>query len=80
MLKEVGKLETALAKGAKAEAKADKAAASQHTATEISRAPAPISPLNGGGDPVVRLSGHQAVPANMTYEDWKAARKAGKIR
>ncbi len=80
MLKEIGKLETVLQKGAKADAKEAKAAASQHTATEISRAPAPISPLDGGGDPVVRLTGADPVPTNWSYEDWKAARKAGKIR
>ncbi len=47
---------------------------------EVSRAPEPINPISGGGDAVLRLSGNQEVPKNMTYEDWKKARQAGKIK
>jgi hypothetical protein len=74
-LKEVGKLEAALqapSKESKAEPKTKIA--------EISSAPAPITPLRGASAPVVTLHGHDDVPQNMTYEDWKKLYSAGKIK
>lgn len=50
------------------------------TVAEISKAPAPIAPLKGANAPVVQLSGTDDVPKSMTYEDWKVARRAGKIK
>lgn len=47
---------------------------------EISKAPEPISPLKGASAAATVLSGHQEVPKTMSYEAWKAARLAGKIR
>lgn len=69
-LREIGKLE------ARFEAKAD----SKQTAPVVkSKAPTPIQPIRGGaGQPDVPLS----TDGNWhgTYQAWKAARKAGKIR
>lgn len=78
MLREVGKLEAKLSikPEPKEEAKPEKKAAP----VEVSKAPAPISPIKGGGDSgVVRLKGSDAVPANMTYDEWKKKRLAGEI-
>lgn len=47
---------------------------------EISKAPAPMNPLRGASAPVVSLSGTDAVPSSMSYEDWKVLRRAGKIK
>lgn len=46
----------------------------------ISKAPAPISPIKSEGAAVSRLHGHDEVPANMNYEQWKALRQKGKIQ
>lgn len=46
---------------------------------EMSKAPPPISPIKNASTPVTQLRGSDAVPSSMTYEDWKAARQAGKI-
>lgn len=75
VLKEIGKLEVSLGGDKKAAPEAPKPAP-----VEISRAPAPIAPLNGGGTPVLKLSGNQEVPKNWTYDDWKKARQAGHIQ
>lgn len=74
-LKEIGRLEEKFSKPAKEE-KAEPTA----KLAEISKAPAPISPIKGASQPVVRLSGNDDVPAHLDYEGWKALRKAGKIR
>lgn len=50
------------------------------TLAEISKAPAPISPLKGENAPVGSLKGTDDVPKNWNYEDWKKARQAGKIK
>lgn len=78
-LKEVGRLEAELsAKTKKLEGTVT--AAAQQSRVEISRAAPPISPLNGGGTPTLRLAGSDEVPKQWTYEDYKAARKAGQIK
>lgn len=73
-LKEVGKLEAKFTKDAPA------AEAPKTPLAEISKAPPPITPLRNASSPVVKLSGNDDVPQSMTYEDWKALRKAGKIK
>ncbi|HEX8106715.1 MAG TPA: hypothetical protein VF516_03255 [Kofleriaceae bacterium] len=76
-LKEIGRLEATLG-GTKADGAPQKEV--KTPVAEISKAPAPITPLRGANAPVVSLSGTDAVPASMTYEDWKALRRAGKIK
>ncbi len=47
----------------------------------ISKAPAPISPINGGGSAaVLRLRGTDDVPKGMTYDIWKKLYESGKIQ
>lgn len=74
----IGKLEAKL-EGAKASAEpaALKPAAA---ATEISRAPAPISPLKGSGSAVATATVDSDGEFHGTFADWKAQRKAGKIK
>ncbi len=79
MLKAFGRLEATLQK-TQAKAPAGEKVVPIRREAEISQAPAPISPLSGGGEAPLRLSGSQEVPKNMSYEDWKAARKAGRIK
>lgn len=74
MLKEVGKLEASLM------GKPQPPALKVVPKSEISKAPEPISPVKTDGPAVLRLSGHQEVPRNMTYEDWKKARQQGQIK
>lgn len=69
-LRAIGRLEAEL--GGKPQAKTS-------TVAEISKAPAPISPLKGAHAPVGTLTGKDEVPKNWSYEDWKKARQAGKI-
>lgn len=71
-LRELGKLEAALTKEVtKTEAKT--------TVAEISKAPAPISPLRGANAPAAGvMTGSQEFVG--TYEEYKARRLAGKIR
>ncbi len=76
MLREIGKLEATLGGPAKPATKSAPAS----SVAEISRAPAPIEPLNGGGAAVIRLTGSDEVPANLSYEAWKKLRIAGKIK
>jgi hypothetical protein len=68
-LREMGKLELELSPKA-----------ANKNATEISKAPAPINPLSKASTPVTSLRGSQEVPATMDYEQWKEARKAGRIK
>lgn len=74
MLRELGKLEAQLGGQVKPESKSEKT-----PVAEISKAPAPISPLKA-------TSGVSTVKVNAdgefygTYEEYKAARKAGKIK
>lgn len=75
-LREIGKLEVSLAPAKKEEKQPDP----KTPIAEISKAPAPITPLKGASQPVVRLSGNDEVPSSMSYEDWKALRQAGKIK
>jgi len=65
-LREIGKLE------ARFERKAEE---SRQPAATKSKAPAPISPLRGTG-----TVSDLADPDKMSYAQWKAARKSGKIR
>ena len=71
MLKEIGRLEEKLAD--KPQSKAEVRAA------EMSKAPPPITPLKGGSAAVGTLNGYDEVPKNMSYDDWKKWRQAGKI-
>lgn len=73
-LREIGKLEATLGK---AEAPQKEA---KTTVAEISKAPAPITPLRGANAPVANLSGTDVVPPAMDYDQWKKLRQAGKIR
>jgi hypothetical protein len=73
MLREFGKLEASFSGK-------DVTPPKSASIAEISRAPAPITPLKNASNPVVRLSGSDDVPASMTYEDWKKQRMAGKIK
>jgi hypothetical protein len=71
-LKELGRLEERLS--------GDKPAAAPTKAlAEISKAPAPITPIKNASAPVLRLAGHNEVPKEMNYEQWKKLREAGKI-
>ncbi len=76
-VRRIGRLETLFEKpAAKEEPKAAKPAAVAH---EVSRAPEPIAPLTGGNaspDSPVDSKGE----FHGTYADWKAARKAGRIK
>lgn len=76
MLREVGKLELSLGSADKPQTKS---ATEPVKVAEISKAPAPITPLSGGGAAVTRLSGSDEVPKNMSYDQWKKLRQAGKI-
>jgi hypothetical protein len=73
-LREIGKIEASLegSKETKAEAKV--------AVAEVSKAPPPINPLKGANAPVVRLSGSDEVPKNLSYEQWKKLRQSGKIQ
>lgn len=74
-LRAIGRLEASFATKAP-----EKKAEAKTPIAEISKAPEPISPLKGASAPVVNLTGSQDVPKSMSYEDWKALRKAGKIK
>jgi colicin import membrane protein len=77
-LTEVGRLESKFLKSDGGETKAK--VEPKTSVAEISRAPAPITPIRGASAPVLSLTGHDDVPKSMSYEDWKKLRKAGKIR
>lgn len=77
-LKEIGKLEAQYTP--KAEAKPEpKAEAKPAGTVEISKAPAPISPLKGASAAVESTVDSNGV-FHGTYAQWKAQRKAGKIK
>lgn len=92
MLKEVGRMEDRFEAGtvpgipvnrggaAKPSTKSADAPAKTTPVAEISRAPAPISPVTGDSGSGIVLSGSDPVPKNMSYESWKAARSTGRIR
>jgi len=72
-LKELGKLE------ARFEAQADEPATKPKTVAKKSNAPEPISPIrSGGGAPEVRVNSQGEFKGS--YAQWKADRKAGRIR
>lgn len=72
-LKELGKLE------ARFEAQADEPAIKQKPVVKKSNAPEPINPLrSNGGAPDVRVNSQGEYQGS--YRQWKADRKAGKIR
>lgn len=66
-LRELGKLEDRLSKE-------EKAAPESKTVPEKSKAPTPLDPLKGSSNQLGKA------PSEMTYEEWKAARIAGKIK
>lgn len=72
-LKEIGKLEVQLAK------QTEKTPIAEVTA-QISKAPAPITPLRGGNAPVGILKGSDDVPKHWDYDTWKKHYEAGKIQ
>jgi hypothetical protein len=79
MLKEFGKLEDKIGSAGKPQAKSGNGAASASTVAEISKAPAPISPLKGGSAvPGLKMDND----GNWlgTPEEFKAAWNAGKIK
>ncbi len=78
MLYSLGKLAGTLGGSVKKEAAKGNGATQQ--TVEISKAPAPISPLGSGGGGVVKLNGSSEVPKNWTFEDYKRARQAGQIQ
>ena len=74
-LKEIGKLEDKYSKPApKAEQKEE-----AKKEVEVSKAPAPIAPLKGANAPADASVNAQG-EFTGTYADWKAQRKAGKIK
>lgn len=78
MLREVGKLEATLGGTAKPAPKSDEKAPTT-TVAEISKAPAPITPLRGASAPV---SNGLAPDGQFygTFEQYEALRKSGKIK
>ena len=77
-LRALGKLEGQLTGEIKpkSEAQTGKAAVA-----DISKAPAPISPLRGSDNQTgYILTGSDEVPAGWTYDKWKADMKAGRIK
>jgi DNA repair exonuclease SbcCD ATPase subunit len=72
-LREIGKMEAKFSTP-------DKSEEAKTPVTEISKAPEPIKPLKGASNPVTALRGSDEVPNTMSYEEWKAKRKAGQIR
>lgn len=75
-LRELGKLEASLSGETVKEVKE----APKTTVAQMSKAPPPITPLRGANAPASNLSGADEVPKNMTYDEWKSLRQAGKIR
>lgn len=71
MLREFGKLEASLS--------TEKPQAKSVTVAEISRAPAPITPLKGASAPVSNKIGSDG-EFHGTYAEWKALRESGKIK
>jgi len=80
-IKEIGKLEAKYTKvEVKAEPKAEpKTEAKPAGTVEISKAPAPISPLKGASTSIEAAVDSNGV-FHGTYAQWKAQRKAGKIK
>ena len=74
-LKEIGKLEVALS-GEKTPAKAETKA----SVAEISKAPAPITPIKGGTTAETGSKLDSEGNFHGTYDEWKRLRQAGKIR
>jgi colicin import membrane protein len=79
MLKEFGKLEDKIGSAGKPQGKSGNGAAGAATVAEISKAPAPISPLKGANSPP-GLKFDAAGNWLGTPEEWRAARLAGKIK
>jgi hypothetical protein len=67
------------ARGVRSARRRRKKTEAKDAGAEISKAPAPITPAQGRMHRWC-LTGNDDVPKNMTYEDWKALRKAGKIK
>ena len=76
MLREFGKLEATVGGQAKPVAKSEEAVKE----VELSQAPAPITPLRGVSAPVGVLHGHDEVPKNMSYDQWKKKWQKGEIK
>jgi hypothetical protein len=79
MLKEFGKLEDKIGSAGKPPGKSGNGAAGAATVAEISKAPAPISPLRGANAPA-GLKFDDKGNWTGTPEEWKKAREAGKIK
>lgn len=78
-LVELGVIKASFA--AKPEAKPEPKPEPKAKVAEMSRAPAPISPIKEGSDTgAVRLKGSDPVPQGMSYDDWKALRQKGAIQ
>lgn len=75
-LKEIGKLEAKL--GGEVRDQKDAKAEVRNAVAEISKAPAPITPLRGANAPATTLRGTDEF--HGTFEEYKAKRAAGKIR
>ena len=81
MLREIGRIEARIEDklAAEAEKKAKQQGDAKNSVLEISKAPAPIEPLKGGdavpGSPINAKGEFQG-----TFAEYKAARKAGKIK
>ncbi len=78
MIKEIGKLEAAKPW----ETKETKTAQSKPelVEVEISKAPAPITPLKGGHATSGVLHGSDDVPKDMSFDEWERKFEAGKIK
>jgi len=74
MLVEFGKLESSMGGADKPQLKSEKT-----TVAEISRAPAPITPLRSNGTPVATVK-TGADEWHGTFEEYQKAKRAGKIR
>lgn len=76
MLREFGKLEAIVGGQGKPVAKSEETVKE----VELSQAPAPITPLRGVNAPVGVLHGHDEVPKNMSYDQWKKKWQKGEIK
>jgi hypothetical protein len=70
---------TALREIGKLEASFEKQEPEKKTVAMKTRAPAPINPIKGGGS-AVDVPMNSAGEFHGSYQAWKAARQAGKIR
>jgi hypothetical protein len=79
MLKEFGKLEDKIGSAGKPQGKSGNGASTLASVAEISKAPAPITPLRGASAPA-GLKFDEKGNWTGTPEEWKRAREQGKIK